>query len=295
MASDDVRLPLIVITGPTASGKTALAIRLAQRYGGEIICADSRTVYHGMDIGTAKPTPDERAMVPHWGLDLVEPGEPFSAALFKRYAQQKMHEIRARDRVPFLVGGTGLYIDAVLFDFQFADPPEASRRQGLMQYDLDQLHEYCKKNNIDLPENSHNPRHVMRAIERNGKVPRRRHRPIDNSHVVGITTELHVLRQRIEARAEQLLTDDVVKEAIILGKKYGWRSEAMTGNVYPLIHRFICGKINNDQLRTRFIQSDWHLAKRQLTWLRRNPFLCWATLDAAECYIGKLLAHREEL
>ena len=111
--------PLVVIAGPTASGKTALAIRLAERYDGEIICADSRTIYKGMDIGTAKPSAEEQARVPHWGLDIVEPGERFTVADFKAYAERKIQEIRERDRIPFLVGGTGLYIDAVIFDFQF--------------------------------------------------------------------------------------------------------------------------------------------------------------------------------
>ena len=103
-----VQLPLVVIVGPTASGKTALAVRLASHYNGEIICADSRTVYKGMDIGTAKPTAEERALAPHWGLDLVEPNEGFSAADFKAYATATIDQIRARGAVPFLVGGTGL-------------------------------------------------------------------------------------------------------------------------------------------------------------------------------------------
>ena len=102
-------MPLVVIVGPTASGKSTLAIELAEQYGGEIICADSRTIYTGMDIGTAKPSAEDQARVPHWGLDLVQPGEPFSAADFKVYAEQKIADIRSRGRIPFLVGGTGLY------------------------------------------------------------------------------------------------------------------------------------------------------------------------------------------
>src|ERR1044071_7035484 len=100
------KLPLIVIVGPTASGKTALAIEIAEKYNGEIICADSRTIYKGMDIGTAKPTVEERTRVPHWGLDLVEPGERFTVADFKHYADKKIDDIRERGRIPFLVGGT---------------------------------------------------------------------------------------------------------------------------------------------------------------------------------------------
>ena len=129
--------PLVVIVGPTASGKSALAISLAEKFGGEIICADSRTVYKGMDIGTAKPTVDEQARVPHWGLDLVEPGERFSAAKFKRYAIAKIDEIHSRGNIPFLVGGTGLYIDGILFDYEFGSDFNAELRKKLESLSLD--------------------------------------------------------------------------------------------------------------------------------------------------------------
>ena len=116
-----VEPPLIAITGPTASGKTSVAIELARAYGGEIICADSRTIYKDMNIGTAKPTIDEQQGVPHWGIDMVEPGERYSAFDFQQYAFQKIAEIRHRGNIPMLVGGTGLYIDAVLFSYTFND------------------------------------------------------------------------------------------------------------------------------------------------------------------------------
>ena len=114
------RCSLLVIVGPTASGKTALAIELAERMNGEIICADSRTVYRGLDIGTAKPTPEERARVPHHLLDVVDPDQPFSVADFKRLAEQAITDVRRRDKLPILVGGSGLYIDAIIYDYQFS-------------------------------------------------------------------------------------------------------------------------------------------------------------------------------
>ena len=290
MATDGVNLPLIVIAGPTASGKTSLAIDLALRYDGEIICADSRTIYKYMDIGTAKPSMEERRGVPHWGLDLVEPGEPYSAAQFKEYATKKIAEIRERGHVPFLVGGTGLYIDGVVFDFQFADSVDLTTRQRLEKMNLEELYIYCQKNNISLPENKYNPRYVIRAIERHGQRPTAKKAPDNNVFVVGIATKTEELRERIEKRAEQLFSDNVVDEATKLGKKYGWDSEAMTGNVYALTKKYICGEINNDELKRQFIYSDWHLAKRQMTWLRRNPHLLWCDLDSAEHYLSQVLA-----
>ena len=283
-------IPLIVITGPTASGKTALAIRLAEQCNGEIICADSRTIYKGMDIGTAKPTPEERTIVPHWGLDIAEPGERFTVADFKEYTEQKIQEIRARGRIPFLVGGTGLYIDAVVFDFEFAGELDDELRTKLMRMNVDELQKYCEKNNVLLPENNQNKRYIIRAIERKNNDLKRRDTPQDNTIIVGITTDKQILRTRIEYRAEQLFSNNVVEEATLLGKKYGWESEAMTGNVYPLVRKYLEGRQSETELKYEFAMSDWRLAKRQMTWLRRNPYIVWGTLKASEHYLSRVLA-----
>ena len=284
--------PLVVITGPTASGKTDLAIEIAEIYGGEIICADSRTIYRGMDIGTAKPTPNDRQRVPHWGLDLVDPGEYFTVADFKAYALKKIDEIRLRGNIPFLVGGTGLYIDAVIFDYQFGDQADLVKRESLNSMTLGQLQEYCKNNNILLPENSQNKRYVVRVIEQNGTTNTKKQRPIDNTIIVGITTDKSVLRTRIEHRVEQLFNDGVDKEARVLGEKYGWDNEALKGNVYPLVHSYILGDINWDDMKTKLVTIDWRLVKRQLTWFKRNSFINWLSLDKAKKYLTDQLAKR---
>ncbi len=283
-------LPLVVIVGPTASGKTALAIELADRFGGEIISADSRTIFKGMDIGTAKPSADERARVPHWGLDLVEPGTVFTAADFKRYAVEKIAQIRGRGNVPFLVGGTGLYVDAVLYDYQFSPVADELLRQQLMNMTLEQLHSYCIEHNITLPENSQNKRYVVRAIERNGHTPQRRNAPISTSVIVGIATNRDVLRARIAERIEHMFDDGVVDEATRLGKKYGWDSQAMTGNIYPLVHEYTKGRLSYNETKEKAATLDWRLAKRQLTWLKRNPHITWLSLDEARNYLVQRLA-----
>jgi tRNA dimethylallyltransferase len=233
--------PVITIIGPTASGKTGLSIELAKKHDGEIISVDSRAIYKGMDIGTAKPTKEEQAEVPHWGIDLVEPGERFTAYDFKEYALATISEIRARGKQPFLVGGTGLYVDTLLYDYQFG------------------------KNSDD--RGSMKPGYV----------------------VVGITTNRDVLRDRIMQRADKMFGDDVVKETTYLAEKYGWDNEAMKSNIYSIVQEMIDGKLTLDEAKQKFFYEDWHLARRQVTWFKRNPDIRWMLLDKAKQYIDSLL------
>lgn len=289
----DATLPLVVIVGPTASGKSATAMRIAEEFSGEIICSDSRTIYKGMDIGTAKPTQEDQARVPHWGLDLVEPGQSFTAADFKYYAQQKIQEIRERGHLPLLVGGTGLYVDGLIFDYDFVESDPVLRAQ-LEKMSLKELINYCANNNVELPENQQNRRYVIRAIERKNISGKRLTQPIANTLIVGITTERDVLKQRIAQRAEQLFENGMVEEAKTLGEKYGWESEAMTGNIYKLVKQFLAGEFGKEELKQRFITSDWQLAKRQLTWLKRNPFIVWKPLDEAYSYLKERLVSAQK-
>lgn len=291
---DCQKLPLLVIVGPTASGKSSLALQVARAFGGEIICADSRTVYKYMNIGTAKPSAQDQADVPHWGIDLVEPGALFTAADFKKYVLKKIQQVRSRGHVPILVGGTGLYVDGVIFNYNFVAPaPEL--RQMLENFSLEELYEYCANNNIELPENDQNRRYVIRAIERQSVSDKgliRQTEPIPNTIIVGITTNSDELRTRITQRAEQLFADGMVEEAKKLGEKYGWNSEAMTGNIYKLAKRFLDGELTQAELKQKFITADWRLAKRQLTWLKRNPFIHWYSLDEAFVFIQDELLKR---
>jgi len=284
--------PLVVILGPTASGKTALSIKVAKKINGEIICADSRTVYRYMDVGTAKPTKGEQAQVLHWGLDLVDPGDYFSAADFKKYANKKIEEIRKRGKVPMLVGGTGLYIDSVIFDYKFGDTADLDKRLKLQQLTIQELQEYCIKNNIELPENSKNKRYLVRAIENNGVLKRKAPKPIDNSIIVGITTEKFALLGNISRRIDRMFEQDVVQEYINLVDRFGSDNEALKSNAYLLIKKFINKEINLDDVKNTLSHLDWKLAKRQMTWFKRNPFINWFNLDEAAAFIIKKMSPR---
>ena len=284
------KTPLIVIVGSTASGKTSLAINLAEIYGGEIICADSRTVYKDMDIGTAKPSYEDCQRVPHWGIDLVYPYEYFSAAEFKQYSLKKIEDIRSRNKIPFLVGGTGLYIDAIVFDYKFGNKSDVKKRTLLEKLTIEELWEYCSKNNIELPDNYNNKRYVIRCIEQGGINNNRKVEINNNTIVVGISTDRDNLRKRIKDRIEQFFDNNVVEEARILGKIYGWDNRAMSGNIYPILHKYIDNEINIEEAKVEIFYRDWHLAKRQMTWFRRNKNIEWLELNQVPSYIYSRMA-----
>lgn len=279
---------LIIITGPTASGKTALAIKLAKQFNGEIISADSRAIYRGIDIASAKPSLEEREGVPHWGFDLTEPDQIFTAADFKEYAFEKISEIHSRGKIPFLVGGTGLYIDAVLYDYDFAGEPDEELRAELNSKSIEELQAVIEQAKIEMPENSKNKRYLIRAIEKSKKHKRnsgKKHNGF-NSIVVGITTERDELRTRIFARNEQFFSSGIIEEAQKMAQKYGWQSEAMTTNAYPLIRDFLDENLTKEELIEKMSVRDWRLAKRQITFMKRNKDINWLTLAEAEQYIS---------
>lgn len=291
MATSGIRPepPIVVILGPTASGKTGLAIELAHRYDGEVICADSRTVYKDMDIGTAKPTLEERRGVPHWGLDLVDPSTRFTASEFQSYAKEKIADIRARGKVPFVVGGTGLYIDSIVFDYSFPRPLSEDERSAFAAMSKEELYRYCIENNIELPIDDKNKRRLVHTIETAGQEPRKKSAPASTTIIAGLTTEKVTLKHRIADRTEQMFENGVVDEAIMLGEKYGWEAEAMTSNVYRSIRPLLEDKAALEMVKEEVMIRDWQLAKRQMTWFRRNPHIEWCTLPGAREYLVKRL------
>lgn len=282
--------PLIVITGPTASGKSALALELAERYGGEIICADSRTVYKGMDIGTAKPTAEDQIRVPHHLLDVVEPNERFTAGDFQRLADRAIADIRARGKVPFLVGGTGLYIDSVVLNYEFDyTPVDFASRKSMEDQSIEELQLLLKSHHVELPDNRNSKRHLIRAWEQGGVNRNRDEKPDDNTRVVVITTDMNILEQRIHDRVQEMFWHGVVDEATQLAKKYGWGAPAMTGNIYPILKRFIDGELTQQETMKRIAIRDRQLVKRQITWIKRHDYVYWLNVDEARKYLSGLL------
>ena len=247
--------PVIVILGPTGSGKTGVSIKIAKKIDGEIISADSRAIYKGMDIGTAKPTKEEMEGVPHFGLDLVEPGERFTVAVWKEYAEKKIKELRARGHVPIIVGGTGLYIDALIYDYHFKGP--TGHKIG------------------DFEQKSCSDRTEVKG----------------NFLIIGIKWETEVLRERLKRRIDQMFNEDLYDETLGLVKKYGWGSGAMKSDIYEYAWKYLNGELSLEEAKEQCFYEDYHLAKRQLTWFKRNANINWLELEqiypfVLKCIIG---------
>lgn len=283
-------VPLIVILGPTASGKTGVAIKLAKDFGGEIVCADSRSVYSGLDIGTAKPTPAERASVPHHLLDVVKPDEPYNLARFQREANEAIADIRHRGKVPFLVGGSGLYVDSIVFNYGLTNEPDAVRRGELEAMTLAELFHYSNEHNVELPNNLYNKRYVIRAIEQGGINRSRRNAPVENIIIVGITTKSDVLKRRIATRASAMFLGNVIDEATTAAIQYGWDIAPLQAPAYRIARQYIEHTLTLDDAITAQARADWQLARKQMTWFRRNKYINWMPLSEVAPFVRHKLA-----
>ena len=266
--------PLLAVVGETASGKSALALQLAERFNGELICADSWTVYKGFDIGTAKPTPAERSRLAHHLLDIADPRMGFSAVEFQRRARAAIDDITKRGRLPIMVGGTGLYIDSVLYEYRFLPAPPAGLRQQLSAMTLEQLIERARAASLDLQDiDLRNKRRVIRAIENNGAKPTKQGlRP--NTLQLGLQVERDQLRQRVTDRIDAMLAAGLEREVRCLAAQYGWGNEPMKGIGYREWRYYLEPQPGSEQdaaqTRERIINSTMRLAKRQRTWFNNN-------------------------
>ncbi len=254
--------PLLVIVGPTASGKTALAIELAKKFDGEIVCADSRTVYKGMDIGTAKPTVPEQEGIPHHLLDLVSPNQSFNVTDFKCLADKAIADILARGKLPILVGGSGLYIDAVIYDYDFA--------------------------NASGERDAQNPRHL------HADAPKQVLELRENTLVLGMQVDPEVLRARIEQRVQAMVDQGLLTEIKTLDKQYSWDLPAMQAPAYKAFRGCLDGSKSIEEASRDNIVYDSQLARKQRTWFKRNNSIHWLTdprdaVDLVTTFLNKAL------
>lgn len=248
---------------------------MAKKFNGELICADSWTVYKGFDIGTAKPTAEEQAAVAHHLLDVADPEVGFSAPVFQRLAKAAIVDIVARDKLPIIVGGTGLYIDALLYDYSFLPKSDPKLRQQLNAMELGDLIKRAEGLGLDTTGiDLRNKRRVIRLIENNGIRPTKNDMR-DNTLIVGIRPERAELEARVQARVDGMVEAGFVDEVRRLGERYGWDIEPMRAPGYRAFSEYIQGVITLDMAKERFRQNDLKLAKKQRTWFKRNNSIQW--------------------
>lgn len=281
--------PLIVIVGETASGKSALALELAERFDGELICADSWTVYTGFDIGTAKPTPEERARVPHHLLDVADPAVGYSAAIFKRQAQAAIADIASRGKLPIMVGGTGLYIDSVLYDYSFLPASDPAERAELNALSLEELLSRAESLGLDTDGiDLRNKRRVIRLIENDGNRPTKG--PLrENTLIIGLQRPLDELQERIEARIDAMVAAGFPDEVRRLGEQYGYDCEPMQAPGYRAFSDYVNGSITLEAAKERFRRNDLQLAKKQRTWFKRNKSIQWISTPVSFTQVDELV------
>lgn len=267
---------LLAIVGPTASGKSGLAVRLAKEFNGEIICADSRTVYKGMDIGTGKPTKEEQAAVRHHLLDLAKVDEFFSVADFKNRAVAVIKDIQKRGKLPLLVGGSGLYIDAVLFDFEFLPPATKQERQRLNGMSVEELQTELAKKKITPPLNYLNKRHLVRALETKGVRPKKKSMRRD-ALVIGIDIPAEELKRLIAKRNHQMIQDDLENEVRSLMEQYGRDAASLDAIGYREWQPYFDGQQSLQETESLIIKNSVKYARRQKTWFKRNAHIKWFT------------------
>ena len=286
--------PLIILAGPTAVGKTALSIRLAKETGAEIISADSMQVYRGMDIGSAKITKEEMAGVPHYLVDVLEPEEDFNVVRFQNMAKDAAAEIWSKGKIPLVVGGTGFYIQALLYDIDFTEndgdesyrrelEKKASDEQGALE-----LYEMLRNTDPKSAQEIHprNIKRIIRALEfyrqtgkkisEHNETQRQKESPYNYAYFV-LNDERSRLYERIDRRVDLMMEQGLLEEVRALRER-GVRkdSTAMQGLGYKELYAYLDGEYPLDEA-VRIIKRDTrHFAKRQITWFKREKNVVWA-------------------
>ena len=296
MTNTPEKMPLIVLTGPTAVGKTSLSIALAQSIGGEIISADSMQVYKYMDIGSAKIKKEEMHDVPHHCIDILEPTEDYNVVMFQNNVKSCMKEIYDRGHIPILVGGTGFYIQSILYDIDFTENEEHSEiRDQLEQLAAEKGNEYIHQKLMEVdPESAekihaNNVKRVIRALEfyqltgtrisDHNEEERQKESAYRSCYFV-LNDKRELLYERIDRRVDLMVQEGLVSEVQkLLNMGCQRESTAMQGLGYKEIIDYLQGEISLEEAIYRIKRDTRHFAKRQLTWFRREKEVIWIDKD----------------
>ena len=294
---------VLVIIGPTAVGKTKLSIEMAKRYNGEIISGDSMQIYRGMDVGTAKITKEEMEDIPHHLIDIKEPFETFSVAEFQELVRAKIAEIAKKGKLPIIVGGTGLYIQSVIYDYQFSDVSgdEAYRLQleeRVKEIGNEALHEELKEIDPGSAAQIHpnNVRRVIRALEiyhLTGKTMQeyQSHQQPDllyNTAIVGLTMDRDQLYERINLRVDMMMDEGLLPEVKALYQQGLRECQSIQAIGYKEIYEYLDGKVTLNEAVENLKQNSRRYAKRQLTWFRNKMKVEWFDMSNVNNFSKKI-------
>ncbi len=284
---------ILVVLGPTASGKSDLAVKLAIERNGEIVSADSRQVYRGLDIGSGKITPEETKGVPHHLLDVASPRKVFSASDYAELARQAIGDILSRGKLPVICGGTGFYIDAVLYGDSFAPvPPNPEIRKKLEKLETEELAERLSEldperfSSIDVK----NRVRLIRALEivlSTGKpVPKTKKKALYDAEKIGILWPMEKLDKRIELRLDKRLSSGMIEEVADLkfpkkGEGLSWKRLYELGLEYRYISLYLKGKLTREEMREQLLTAIRQYARRQMTWFKRDKEIKWVNPKTA--------------
>lgn len=275
---------IVVILGPTASGKTSLSIKLAKRFSGEIISADSRQVYKGMDIGTGKVTKEEMQGTPHYLLDVVSPKKIFDVAQFKVLAEKAIEKILKKNKLPIIVGGTGFYIQAIVDNISIPEvKPDWNLRKKLVKKPVSELYKMLQKldparaRNID----KNNPRRLIRALEivlksKRPVPPLSQEKPKFKALILGVKKDQKELRSLIEKRLLKRLNEGMIDEIKNLHKSgVSFKRLEEFGLEYRYVAQYLQKKLEYKEMVSRLQKEIEHYAKRQMTWFKRDKRIKW--------------------
>jgi tRNA dimethylallyltransferase len=297
---------LIVILGPTASGKTEMAIKLAKKYNGEIVSADSRQIYKGMDIGTAKPLKNQNSRpfivenIPHHLIDIIYPDQDFSLAKYKKLAIKIIKDIQKRKKIPFLVGGTGLYISSIVDNLEIPKvKPDKSIRKKLEAKSAEDLFKKLKKLDSKAAENigASNKRKLIRALEvclitkKTFSSQQGRGEPLFDFLQIGIKIPREKVYKKINQRVDQMIKMGLEKEVKnLISKDYDLNLPSMSGLGYKQIGKYLKKEINFQEAIESIKNETRHYAKRQMTWFKRDKKIEWVkNCKEAEKFVEKFL------
>ncbi len=270
-------IPLIVILGETATGKTELAIEIAKRLNGEIINADSWIIRKEANIGTAKPSLSQQRQIKHYLIDCVSPDQEFTVAGYKKMALDAIDQIYQRNKIPIIVGGSGLYINSIIFNYSFRKDAtdDERKRSELNALSLDQLKNIALNKKLDLESiDSNNKRRLIRLIETNG-AQNHDNKLRDNTILIGIKMDRSEHRNVVINRVEKMINNGLKEEVKYLSQKYGWDSEICKGVGYRQWKEYFDNQQDLEQTKLKIVQATINLAKKQRTWFKKNNYIKW--------------------